>query len=754
MVRAMRAQRGTVLAMSVVALVACGTARHRVRSASRQPPGAGGPLGAVARYVAPAAALDRAAMRARLPTDHRLTPTELLSRHSVPFAGETELDPDDVEGMSTVQRGPFALRGEELDQLRARGFALAPRLHRPNFISGYVSLYLADQPVYLSADVIFNALHESFDTLVADIEEHALARSLSEGLAGLHQALSGPSGAALPRDTRIDLDTYLTTARGLLEGTPIEPVAGADAAAVRALVAAASAGTGNARIELFGSPRDVDLSQMRPRGHYAGEPSRERYFRAVMFLGREGLRLVDVVEGRRVLRRRQLSAALAMRSLSDAPTRAAFTRVEQAIGAFAGEPEALTYADLDALATAVGREPANASDERLLSLIDAQRGERPRVATSLLVHPDGYDGTVPQPVTFSFAPQRYTPDSMVLSRVSFDRVDGGRVPRMMPDPLDAAFAALGNDQAAALLRSSLDRHDYATELVTARELVDAHEASYWRDSLYASWTAALRTLSPREALSEGTTLPATMTTEAWGRRLLNTQMAAWAEVRHDMVLYAAQSYTMSLGCSYPQAYVDPYPAVWSALARWTERAQSLVASVPWRDEAARTRWTRWSAGAREVVRRLGEIAERERSGAEPTEAQLAWVNLGLNAREVNVVCATETRVDGGWLYDLYEPRMQLGTDRAIVADVHTQPEDESGAPVGRVLHIGTAAPQAMVVVAGAPGRERAYVGFASSYRERVTEGFDRLTDQRWRAEIARATTPAWLAGGSLAGGAR
>ncbi|TAK25166.1 MAG: hypothetical protein EPO40_22590 [Myxococcaceae bacterium] len=100
----MRAQRGAVwAAASVVALAACGTARHRVRSAVRQPPGARGTVGELARYVAPAAALDRAAMRARLPTDHRLTPTELLSRHAVPFAGEAELDPDDVEGMSAVQ---------------------------------------------------------------------------------------------------------------------------------------------------------------------------------------------------------------------------------------------------------------------------------------------------------------------------------------------------------------------------------------------------------------------------------------------------------------------------------------------------------------------------------------------------------------------------------------------------------------------------------------------------------------------------
>jgi hypothetical protein len=419
--------------------------------------------------------------------------------------------------------------------------------------------------------------------------------------------------------------------------------------------------------------------------------------------------------------------------------------VEQAIAGFAGEPETLTFRDLDALVAAVGREPASASDDRLLAVIDGVRGERPRVATSMLVHPDWVDGTVPQPVAFSLTPQRYTPDSMVLSRVSFDRVAGGRVPRMMPEALDAAFAALGNDQAAELLRPSLARHDYATELATARELVDAHEASYWSGSLYASWLAALRTLSPRETLAEGPALPPAMTTEAWGRRLLNTQMSAWAEARHDMVLYAAQSYSMSLGCSYPQAYVDPYPAVWAALGRWTESAQALIGRVEWRDAAARARWTRWATGAHDVVGKLGEIATRERAGEEPTSEQLAWVNQALNAREVNVVCATELRVDGGWMYDLFEPHLQLGTPRAIVADVHTQPEDESGNRVGRVLHVGTAAPQQMVVVAGPSGHERAYVGVASSYRERVTGDFDRLTDERWRSEQAQATVPAWLA---------
>ena len=699
----------------------------------------------VGRYVAPPSPLDGAALRARLPTDHRLTPAELLTRHEVRFPDDAAVDVDDVAGMSTLQSGRFALQGDELEGLRARGFTFVPRRTFPNFLSGYASLYVADQPVYVSADVVFNALHESFDALVADIEEHSLAPSLADALARLHDALGGPRGAALPSETRADVDLYLVVARTLLTGAAVPSVAEADAATTAALVAGADAGSGTVSLDLFGSARDVDLSQLRPRGHYAGNPARERYFRAVMFLGREGLRLVDSDRGQRVLRRRHVAAALALRSLADDATRAAFTRVEQAIASFAGEPEALTFGDLDALAAALGHEPANASDARLLEVLDGLRGDRPRVATTMLVHPDGLDGSAPQPVAFSLAPQRYTPDAMVLSRVSYDRVAGGRVPRMMPEALDAAFAALGNDQAAELLRPSLGRHDYATELAAARELVDAHEAAYWSGSLYASWMAALRTLSPRETLADGRGLPPAMTTEAWGRRLLNTQMAAWAEARHDMVLYAAQSYSMSLGCSFPQAYVDPYPAVWAALGRWSESAEALVARVEWRDAPARARWTRWAAGAREAVRRLGEIAARERAGDEPTSDQLAWVNQALNARSVDVVCATELRVDGGWLYDLFEPHLELGAPRSVVADVHTQPDDEEGNRVGRVLHIGTAAPQMMVVVAGAPGRERAYVGIASSYRERVTADVDRLTDERWRSEPARASAPSWLA---------
>ncbi len=721
---------------------------HAQPTAAARVPAAATPVTAErGPYAPPAERLGHDALRARLPSGRRLAPDELAARHAVGFGPGLSADPDEVDGMDTIQRGPFALRGAELARLRANGFAMLPRLERSNFLTGYAGLYLRDMPVYVSADLVLNALHEGFDAMIGSVEGDALAPSLTRALTQLRAALGGARGGALTAETRADLDAYLAITLGLLQGAVARPVANADATVIADLHARATRAEGTAQVTLFGVSREVDLSQMRPRGHYAGVAAREQYFRAVMWLGREGLRLIDVANGQRAVQRRPVAAAMALRALATDDTRAALALVEEAIGGFAGEPEALTFSDLDAMSAQIAQAGGltAVSDDRLTEIVDVVRGERPRVATSLLVHPDGMVGTVPQPVAFSLTPQRYTPDSRVLSWVTFDRVDAGRVPRMMPDALDAAYAAMGNDQALALLGDSLARHDYATELETARALVDAHEAAYWQGSLYASWMAALRTLSPREALAEGAPLPSVMRTEAWGRRLLNTQLAAWAEVRHDTVLYAAQSYSMSLGCSYPTAYVEPYPALWRGLARWVERANGLVTRMPWTDAAERTRWTTWTARAADVVARLGAIAERERAGEFLSGEQLLWMNRALNAREENHVCTTETVVDGGWLYELYEPRQSLGESRGVVADVHTTPEDERGNPVGRVLHIGTGAPQAMVVLAGPPGHERAFLGYASTYRERVTEGFDRLTDARWREERARATEPGWMA---------
>ena len=61
-----------------------------------------------------------------------------------------------------------------------------------------------------------------------------------------------------------------------------------------------------------------------------------------------------------------------------------------------------------------------------------------------------------------------------------------------------------------------------------------------------------------------------------------------------------------------------------------------------------------------------------------------------------------------------------------IADVHTQPTDAYGAPVGRVLHVATGMPRTMVVTVETCTGPRAYVGLASSYFERVTDLMSRI----------------------------
>jgi hypothetical protein len=81
-----------------------------------------------------------------------------------------------------------------------------------------------------------------------------------------------------------------------------------------------------------------------------------------------------------------------------------------------------------------------------------------------------------------------------------------------------------------------------------------------------------------------------------------------------------------------------------------------------------------------------------------------------------------------------------------IVDVHTQPGDPGGNLVGYVLHVATGLPRLMVVTVNTCSGPRLYVGLASSYFERISEDFERLTDQPWAQEVmANAPEdPAWL----------
>jgi hypothetical protein len=381
-------------------------------------------------------------------------------------------------------------------------------------------------------------------------------------------------------------------------------------------------------------------------------------------------------------------------------------------------------------------------DATLLARLEASEIGRQRIASQIL-RGEGSSAR-PLPRVFQLLGQRYTLDSHVFSGVVYDRT---RTRRMMPSPLDAAYAALGNDQAARLLGPELSRYEYAPQLETVRLLADSHERSYWEGSLYTLWLSSLRALSPSSAEiadPRKAGLPQVAATEAWGRRMLNTQLASWAELRHDTLLYAKQSYSASISCDFPDAYVDPYPEFYARLGLYAQRGQEIAAqlgtSYPTASQIGQVQghFTR----LREVLRQLQGMAESQRAGRPFSAEQMAFVNQAVKLQSVG--CGT--LVADGWY-----PSLFLDSSRALefdptIADVHTQPTDEAGNQVGKVLHVGTGYPRFLIVTADTCHGPRAYVGLVSSYFEKVTDHFQRLNDQDWLATIQEnhPADPPWL----------
>jgi hypothetical protein len=351
---------------------------------------------------------------------------------------------------------------------------------------------------------------------------------------------------------------------------------------------------------------------------------------------------------------------------------------------------------------------------------------------------NGIGGTLPLNRAFLVFGQRFTVDSFVFSNVVYDRVQRGTVRRMMPSPLDAAFAALRNDQAGALLKSEIEQFHYASDLASMRILVDSYPSDVWGENLYNLWLTALRALSPNGSTGDpgAAGLPLLTGTEAWGRRILNAQLSSWAELRHDTILYAKPSYTGGPVCEFADAYVDPYPEFYAALQRFADYAVSRVVPIATRASSPglATGLSTYFQGLGTVAQTLGAMASNERTGTPFSAEEMAFINQAVTIQQV---C-------GGGIANGWYPRLVYGdalTFDPTIADVHTEPFDETGAEVGRVLHVGTGHARLMVVTANTCTGPHAYAGLAASYFEQTTDHYDRLTDDRWKSQIEQTTPP-------------
>jgi hypothetical protein len=343
-------------------------------------------------------------------------------------------------------------------------------------------------------------------------------------------------------------------------------------------------------------------------------------------------------------------------------------------------------------------------------------------------------------VHFQVFGQRFVIDGFALSRVAYDSIvyQGEKQKRFMPSGLDV-MAALGNDEAVRLLEPELTRHHYAANLLAARRTVSALGPEDWSANAYNQWLHALQTLDDEP--TERALFPEVMQRETWRRKQLRTSLASWAELRHDTVLYAKQSYSAFYSCEYPEVFVEPYPEFFRRLHALTTalsqriRSAEIPSNTPALAAAAhriRDEQSAFFARFADTMRRLERLAQNELAGKPFSAEETRWAKTAIDRRGGGGSGGPPTYT--GWY-----PALIYGAAPAayepVVSDVHSDPTTE------RVLQVAVGDTEFLVVALDNGPHRAAYVGPAFSYYEFSGPLGDRMTDEEWRRKLTRGDTP-------------
>jgi hypothetical protein len=715
--------------------------------------------------------------------------------------------PLDLEKVANFKEaaGKLGLAADE-PSLKANGFVVLPGRGNEDIVQPYKDLKKRGVPIFITADTLLHLYHVQFDETLREIEERefyrdvvALSRALLDDLAGQQP----PQGSAAFRQARQKALTYLAVGLKALQPEAKLP-RGVDRQAVEVVLEKMHKHEG-----FWPDPKTAekdwplfryaeDFSQYVPRGHYTRSAVLKKYFVGMMWFGRMTFlikgddrhghntrvpALVSVEESNR----QTLAAALITRAIDRAQLadgrKAAdvWERIYAVTSFYVGLADDLGLAEyraalakvcgasLDLAALADGRklldfkaELARHHPPAIYSGTGAQASPQDASPAALVAALDKSTG-------FRLMGQRFVPDSYMMGKLVwptvgeptrddlFTRVvsEGGPI-RGFPRGLDV-MAVLGGKRAREVLRDlgddaygnrprNLTYHQALANLV--REYGKLSERD-WNRNLYWSWLHALKPL-----LAEyGAGYPTFMTTRAYRTKSLTTALASWAQLRHDTILYAKQSYTMFREASYHrpvppvQGYVEPVPEFYArllALARMTHRGLNEMKVL---DAPARGRLDAFE----NLLERLLAIAEKELANRPLAETDydfirnfgehLEGVVVAPNRAKIQALSQELLRTRDAARRKEIEDLLALETSGAmkttLVADVHTDQNRK------QVLEEATGYVDLGVFVYRQPdGRLVLGAGPVLSYREFKHPMSDRLTDEKWRQLLKSKDAPA------------
>ena len=668
------------------------------------------------------------------PVDYTLDPG--MNSAGLPLREGDVINLDDIIRLSCIGQTPQALLQD--------GFIVLNLFHGTNNpIRAFENMSSWNQPVYVSAGIPLHMLHIFFDQILQSLEEEHLYGDLEVICSSLYEK-------NLERGCRMNAAFFAVPLSFLDPEFTADQSISEEVEAETALINDHS-GFDNSPVMGYRE----DYSQYVPRGHYTSSLELERYFKAMMWLGRLTFllnggepngQMAEYIVSEDDARTMTSCALYIVSDLAGIESGGElllekWQRIYEITAFFAGFADDLSipqYAD-----AAVETAGFSASGELIRSM-DFYTIFRDYV-NSNLPSPSIYSGTgelVSMPdengefdsadlqaafnktTGFRFLGQRYTPDSEILGKLVFPSVGRNPAgqPRYMPAGLDIA-AVFGSEEARSILEEQgvFLFANYTDSLESLCGMIGGYTSSDWHATLYMSWLHCLYLLQNEK----GEGYPDFMRTAAWKRHTLENFLASWAMLRHDTILYAKQSYTMEAGCApgpyeepVPSAgFVEPVPEVYAELNATLQMAQRGLREYGVLDSSIEGRFR----NAVSTITHLQDIAERELAGEVITSEDADFLKSFAGYLE-SAIC---------WNGETTE-----GLETSLIADVHTDQNTSS------VLEVASGNLDYCIVIYGRPdGNIEAAIGPVLSYYEFTWPMSDRLTDEAWREMLSGDETP-------------
>lgn len=634
--------------------------------------------------------------------------------------------------------------------LEKNGFVIVPTKAYKDMNDAYKGLHKGNIPIFVTTDSILHTTHLLFDSLLRIIEFDHLMGDLKRLTGSILNA---------------SLDDYKTTENAEVKKAVYANTAFFSVAAgllnEKAAILPEMDNLINAELRLIKNHEGFkkspvfgyleDYSQYGPRGHYTRNEKFKSYFKAMIWYSRMGFylnpsRSLQITRAMTKQLTRQALLILKALNKSDIEGEKAldvWERIYEPTTFFVGKTDDLDVHDYKGLALKIyGKIPGVkelADESRLEQLMsEARKLRKPRIlSTVLLDTEDEKKGAKDITIGFRFMGQRFVPDSYIFQNLVYPEVKlymGSAKPftlvmslrgpiRGFPRGLDL-MAVMGSERAEEIIKheGDSDYQKYNEQLAKLKKEFDL-ETKVWASSLYWSWLYCLKPLfSP-----VGSNAPTSMQNETWRGKALNTAIGSWAELRHDTILYAKQSYTMLAGGAPPppqftRGYVEPYPEVFVRVRGMIEGMRKGLVSRGLLDKRIEEKLRNYE----KLLGTLEAIAKKEMNGEQLSqkEYQTIW--------KIASTLESVTRFP----HEIMS-KIRSGTDEkmAIIADVHTDPNSK------QVLEEGVGYPFIIYVRVTIDGREQIVQGPVFSYYEFKQPMANRLTDEQWQQMLQKGEEP-------------